>query len=212
MSKYTRHQSVISLQSDSSGDHWLRQFEDKLQKTSVQPRNQSNSSLVDEINSIMNNSRSKYPSVQAAVDDMMQRSGLTAYLDKVVTSEDNTEDNQKVAQAQQKPNPNVPEVIKEKSSILHTLENIIKGSRGNIPVPAIISRLRSLHARDIADESVWEDDKLIRLVSRMNLQAKKDNPSNYDNYSNLGESDHTSNSDVDPSNTDAFNILMPAKV
>jgi hypothetical protein len=217
MSKYNRHQSVINRQSDASysEDHWLKEFENKLQKTSVQPRGQS---LFDEISTIMNNGKAKYPSVQAAVDDMMQRSGLSDYLDQTKYSEeDNTQKSKKTAQVQnahapEKVNPKTPDIIKEKPSILRTLENIIKDTRGNMPVPAIISRLHSLHASDIPDEGAWEDEKLIRLVSQLNLQAKKDNPSNFENFDNLGKGDFTDNSDVDPSNTDAFNILMPAKI
>lgn len=207
MGKNSRHQGVISRQSDESysEDHWLKEFENKLQKTSVQPRGHD---LFDQISSIMN-TKSKYPSVQAAVDDMMQRSGLTAYLDNVKTStEDTSGQSKKTAQ-----NNSAPDVIREKPSIKTTLENIIKETRGNIPVPAVISRLRALHAADISDEGAWEDEKLIRLVSQYNLQAKKNNPGSYDNFDNLGQGDHsTVDSDIDPSNTDAFNALMPSKI
>lgn len=214
MSKYNRHQSVISRQSDEafSDNHWLKEFENTLQKTSVQPASRD---LFDEISSVMRNSKSKYPSVQAAVDDMMQRSGLTDYLDNVKLSEEDTShQSKKTAQAElpKKDDSKTPDVIKQKPSILRTLENVIKETRGNMPVPAIITRLHSLHAADVADEGAWEDDKLIRLVSQLNLQAKKDNPGSYDNYDQLGQGDHQSDADIDASNTDAFNILMPAKL
>jgi len=210
MSRQPRHQTVVSRQSDASysEDHWLKEFENKLQSTAVQPRGQS---LYDQIHTIMNG-KSKYPSVQAAVDDMMQRSGLTAYLDNVKTSEEETSGKSKKV-AQQQFDDSTPEVIKMKPSILGTLENIIKETKGNIPVPAIIRRLRALHAADVSDENAWDEDKLIRLVSNYNLRAKTDNPSSYDNFSNLGKGDHsTADSDIDQSNTDAFNILMPAKI
>ena len=216
MAKQPRHNSVINRQSDSgySEDHWLKQFEQTLERTAVQPR--STESLHDQINSIMN-SKSKYPSVQAAVDDMMQRSGLTAYLEiEKTSSEEKPEQSRKVAQqepAKQQQNNKVPQVIQEKPSIRSTLDNIIKDSRGNMSVPAIISRLHSLHAQDISDEGAWEDERLIRLVSQCNLQAKKNNPGNFDNFNNLGQGDHsTADSDIDASNTDAFNALMPAKI
>jgi hypothetical protein len=120
----------------------------------------------------------------------------------------------KVAQQQPRVKQNkIPQVIQEKPSIKATLDNIIKGSHGNMTVPAIISRLHSLHAQDISDEGAWEDERLIRLVSQCNLQAKKENPGNYDNFSQLGIGDHsTANSDIDPSNNDAFHALMPAKI
>jgi hypothetical protein len=215
--KNTRHQSVVNRQSDESfsEDHWLKQFEAKLQKTSVQPRGQS---LFDQISSIMN-TKSKYPSVQVAVDDMMERSGVKAYLNDIkVSQEDADIQSKKTAQNLQttetkKSDPKLPQVIQDKPSIQRTLENIIKETRGNMSVPAIINRLHSLHSQDISDESTWDDERLIRLVSNYNLQAKTDNPNSYDNFDNLGQGDHsTADSDVDASNTDAFNALLPARI
>src|SRR5208282_2495482 len=134
MAKQPRSQPVISRQSDAdqSDDHWLRQFEEKLQKTSVQPRGNS---LVEQINSIMN-TKSKYPSVQAAVDDMMNRSGLSSYLDNVKVSE-HVEPIQPKKTAQQVDEneakrkakaDKTPDVIKRKKDIAMTLDNIIKDS------------------------------------------------------------------------------------
>lgn len=223
MSKQPRHQTVISRQSDApySEDHWLRQFEEKLQKTSVQPRGKS---VYDEITSIMN-SKSKYPSVRAAVDDMMHRSGLTNYLETVKESQEKIPEETATKTAQDETGgfhvppkdkakmDHIPDVIQQVPAALKTLENIIKDSRGNLPISAIIARLHSLHAKDTADESVWEDDDLIRLVSKMNLEAKKNNPGVFERFDMLGKGEHgTADSDVDPSNTDAFNILMPAKI
>src|SRR5277367_2773358 len=100
MAKQPRHQSVVTRQSDAENndDHWLKQFENSLQKNSVQSRDSAN--LFDQINSIMN-TKSKYPSVQAAVDDMMHRSGLSDYLDNVKLSEHNESPKKTAQQAQQ---------------------------------------------------------------------------------------------------------------
>lgn len=210
----SRQPNTISRQSDEgeSGDHWFREFEKTLQKTSVQPK--GDGSLFDQINTIMNG-KPKYPSVQAAVDDMMMRSGLTNYLNGK-TSQTEDEPIQKkranVPQAEIKSNPKTPQVIVEKPSILHTLENIIRDSKGNLSVPTIISRLHSLHSNDISEESAWDDERLIRLVSYYNLKAKKNNPANFESFDNLGRQDNSiNNSDIDPSNSQAFNALMPAK-
>lgn len=210
MSKQTRHQAVISRQSEEGqSDHWLREFENKLQKTSVQPRGQS---VYDEISSIMN-TRSKYPSVQAAVDDMMHRSGLSTYLDTVKESQEKIPNEKPTKTAQEKEDSKLPRVMKEVPGAKRTLENIIKETKGNSPISAIIQKLRSLHARDTADESVWDDENLLRLVSKCNLEAKKSNPGVFDNYDQLGKIDHANlDTDIDASNTDAFNILMPAKI
>src|SRR5271170_1274484 len=97
MSKYVRHQSVVSRQSDEniSEDHWLKNFQKSLLKGAVQPR-AVDSSLFDQINSIMNG-KSKYTSVDHAVADMQERSGLTAYLDKVSKSSEEESNKTKTA-------------------------------------------------------------------------------------------------------------------
>lgn len=221
MTKYSRHQSAISRNTDEhiSEDHWLNQFQKSLQKGAVQPK--SEVSLFDQISSVMNgSSQSKHTSVQNAVDDMMLRSGLTNYL-KVSNEKDNGKakiatdqhaDFDKIIPVEPKQeDANTPDVIKDNPTILKTLENYIRSTKGNLPIPAIIDKVRSIHRADVAENKVWEDDKLIRFVSKLNLEAKKNNPASYENYSNLASNDYNSDSDISASNTDAFNALMPAK-
>lgn len=218
MSRYQRHSPVVNRQADEQigEDHWLKQFEKTLQKGAVQPRSQT--SLFDQINSIMNG-KSKYPSVEAAVQDMQERSGLTAYLDKINKSSEEAKpsttkkaeaaDNQDCFEKQVK---GIPIVIRKHPGVKQTLENYIRDTRGNLPVPAIIDKIRSIHQGDVSDAKDWDDEDLIRLVSKMNLAAKRDNPSLYQGYSNLGRRDTGADSEIDPSNTDAFNALNPAKI
>lgn len=217
MSKYTRYQPVVSREADSNidEDHWLRQFQRKLEKGGVQPRSMDNS-LFDQINSIMNG-KSKHTSVEAAVEDMKERSGLSAYLNK--TTKQSSDESSASSTKTAADNNNVfekkvdmtPIVLKKMPGIAKTLENYIRDSKGNLPVPAIIEKIRSIHSSDVSDAKDWDDDNLIRLVSKLNLEAKKNNPSNYESYNNLGSRDTTSNSEVDPSNTDAFHALTPVK-
>ena len=210
MSKYTRHQSVISRNADENedSDHWLNQFEKKLQKEAVQPR-AVDDSLFNQINSIMGNKKSKYPSVQAAVDDMQQRSGLTAYLEKIKMSGEESV-NKKVA-SEEKSNPNNPELFTKFPTIRKTFENYIRETKGNLPISAIIDHVRSIHQRDVSNAKLWDDDNLIRMVSGLNLIAKKDNPENYYNHDTLGTRDKSNSSEIDISNTDAFSGLNPVK-
>jgi hypothetical protein len=215
MSKYIRHQPVIARQADEpiGEDHWLKQFQKNLQKGAVQPRQQA--SLFDQINSIMNG-KSKFTSVDAAVQDMKERSGLTAYLDKVSGSSDVKAPAKKVASADEqqvidKKIEMTPVVMKKCPPIAKTLENYIRDTKGNLPVPAIIEKIRSIHQSDVSDAKDWDDEKLIRLVSKLNLKAKVDNPNSYDQNTNLGTRDTGADSEIDPSNTDAFYALTPVK-
>lgn len=214
MSKYIRHQPVISRNADNGleEDHWLKQFQKKLEKGAVQPKS------VDEyMNSIMSG-KSKYPSVEAAVKDMQDRSGLTEYLDKIKQSEDFDDSSVKKTASlddndvidKEVPAESLPIVIKKHPAIKDTLQNIISETRGNLSIPAIIDRLKSIHHSDISDGKDWEDDGLIIFVSKVNLEEKKNNPF-VDNFSNLGRRDDSASDEIDPSNTDVFHILMPAK-
>lgn len=213
MPRQTRHQPVISRQSDEGDDHWLRQFEASLQKSSVQPRGKS---VYDEITSIMN-TKSKYPSVQAAVDDMMHRSGLSTYLETIKESQEKVPEEKATKTAQLVPQfvpeHGTPKVIQAIPAVAKTIDNIVRESKGNLPISAILQRIHALHAKDTASEDVWDDEELIRYISQKNLEAKKNNPGVFENYDSLGKTDHANlDSDIDESNTDAFNILMPAKI
>lgn len=215
MSKYNRHQSVISRNADSSidDDNWLKKFEKALEKEAVQPRS-VDQSIFNQINSIMN-TKSKYTSVSAAVDDMKERSGLTAYLQKIEKVSQEAMEKAKTASdnnhvVDKKPDL-TPIVIKKNPIIQSTLNNYIRDTKGNLPVPAIIEKIKSIHRSDVSDSKDWDDDNLIRLVSQLNLKAKQSNPSSFEQNHNLGTRDSMNDSEIDPSNTDAFHALSPAK-
>lgn len=215
--KYQRHSSVVHRHSEQPVDEdtWLHRFEKSLQKDAVQSRKQD-ASLFEQINSIMNG-KSRFPSVEAAVEDMKERSGLTAYLSKInKSSEEEIVSPKKVASADEQPAFDkkvdlTPIVLKKKPDIKKTIENYIRDTKGNLPVPAIIDKIRGIHSKDVPDAKDWDDDKLIILVSKLNLGAKKDNPGSFQDYGNLGSRDSAADSEIDPSNTDAFHALTPVK-
>jgi len=217
--KYVRHQAVISRNADEhiEEDHWLNQFQKNLQKGAVQPR-PVDQFLFDQINSIMQGN-SKYPSVEAAVKDMQDRSGLTKYLDKIDKISEDTENSSVKKSASDDENnaidkkipfeEKLPLIIKKCPAAQSTLNNIISDTKGNSSIPAILDRLRSIHKKDVSDDRDWDDEALVIFISKVNLEAKKNNPS-VDNFSNLGLRDDSFN-EIDASNTDAFHALMPAK-
>lgn len=202
MSK-NRHQSIISKYSDSQQDedNWINKLEKSLIKEAVQSR-QVDDSLFHQINNIMNgnSTKSKYTSVEAAVEDMKARSGFSSHISKVST---NDKEPTKTAQE------HVPTVIKKCPQIKNTFENFIRDTRGNISIPAIIEKVKGIHQKDVSDSKDWDEENLIRYVSQLNLKAKQNNPATYENHMNLGTVDPSSNQDVHPSNTDAFFGLQP---
>ena len=219
--RYSRHQTVINREADLhiDEDHWLNQLEKNLQKNAVQSR-RVDQSLFDQINGIMNN-KSKYSSVSAAVEDMMQRSGLTGYLSK--TSQQETSNNKKAThhehgeltkkeeeQLQKATKMILPILFKKVPAVRRTIENYIKSTKGNLPVTAIVERMKSIHRKDVSDSNDWEDVNLLKFISDTNLSEKsKGNQSSNDH--NLGAIDNT-DVDQNDSNTDAFSALMPAKI
>jgi hypothetical protein len=207
---------TISRNSDSNieEDHWLKQFEKSLKKESVQSRN-VDQSLFDQISSIMNGAKSKYSSVDDAVKEMKERSGLAAYLSKAESLS-----NKKVAQdvndTFDKKVPGnidkviIPSAIKKCPSIKTTIENYIRSTNGNLALPAILEHIKSIHKEDVQDAD-WEDSNLLKFISQVNVSERQKHPTNKD-YSSLGLADDSNNTDIDPSNSDAFNILQPAKI
>lgn len=186
---------------------YMRALENNLSKEAVQSR-EKDKSIFDQINSIMN-VKSQFSSVQAAVEDMRQRSGLVAFL-KTKVSEDQTE-NVKVAQDATQQDE-TPDIIKKIPDIRNTLENYITSTKGNMPVPAVIYKLKSIHSKDVADLKDWDDMKLMKLISDLSLEEKQKNPNVFTSHHNLGKVEPTSSTDIDQSNMDAFVSLNPAKL
>ncbi len=104
----------------------------------------------------------------------------------------------------------VPIVIQKFPKIKDTVRNHIESSRGNSTIPAIIEKIRSIHQNDVSEASDWEDDNLVRYVSKLNLSEKSKNHSD-SNYGSLGKKDDTNDMEMDPSNTDALHCLNPVK-
>ena len=212
MAKY-RYQTVIQRNSDENidEDHWLHQFQKKLiEKDAVQPKSVDRS-LFEQISSIMNN-KSKYPSVAAAVDDMKERSGLSAFLKINKTSEEeNVKQTTKQASDENAVlHKKLPIVIMKCPQIGNTLDNVIRSTRGNLSIPAIINKIRSIHENDVSDAKDWDANDLVIHVSQKNLAAKSENVDT-NNSSQLGSlNDVANDDDIDSANTDAFSGLVPA--
>ncbi len=182
-------------------DNWINRFGESLQKEAVQSVDKDKS-IFDQITSIMSG-KSKYQSVQAAVDDMMNRSGLTTYLKNKKLNIKKAQPNQKV--------DSTPIVIKKCPRIADTIKNYIESTRGNLSLPAILNKVRTIHKNDVSESSDWDDDNLLRWISKENLLAKTKNAPVDTDYASLGKNDNLGDdTDIDPSNTDAFNVLNTA--
>lgn len=190
--------------------NWMDEFAANIEKQSVESQSSANRSIYDQINSIMGN-KSKYPTVAAAVEDMKERSGMTGFLNKL-QSQGETER----AGASKKAQTNQPEKIKlfqDVPQLKETINNYCEGTYGNLPVPAIIEKLKSIHRGDVSDDSEWDDPAFLRYLNDKNISVKKKHPDDMNVYRDLGKvQNHSLDEEIDPSNDDAFHALNPAVV
>jgi len=181
----------------SGSDNWLEDLEKQLDKSAVQPMQDS---IFNQINDIMNggapNKMSKFNNVNEVVEDMMARSGLTAHLSKTSLSK-KVEKDILVATA-------VDEFMENFPQVEQTIDNIISSTRGNLSVPAIIDKLRSIHQSDVKDDKFWGDDRLIINISKKNLLQKSKFNYNNNEYHSLGKIENGFGEDSESWNTDAF--------
>jgi hypothetical protein len=214
--RYSRHQSIINREKDAhiDNDYWFKQFEKNLQKNAVQPR-RVDQSLFDQINSVMNG-KSKYTSVSAAVEDMMQRSGLTSYLSNIKKSESD-ELKKKVAAIQEiaKQSDETPEIFKlqhVKEPVRLSINSLIANHKGNLSLLAIQQKLREILSKFNLEDKYLEDPKLVTYIFKLNQQEKEKNQANQDDdYRDVGSLDIGTDFDFDAANDDMFHALMPAK-
>jgi len=207
--KYTRHQPAVIRESDAaaSEDNWMNQLAKNLESNAVEPRQQK--SMYDQINNIMNTKKSKFSSVEDAVQDMRERSGLKAYLDKVKQAAA-----RKAAKTAQTQNTSTsgaaPTIFTTAPMVKNTLENFVHETRGNSSVPAILEKIKEIHRMDAPDPKDWDDENLIKYISVLNSKEKSKFPKNDAEYMELGRSTRLQDKDIDIENTDAFHSLMPA--
>lgn len=176
------------------------QFAKNLQKNSVQLSSRS-SSIYDEMYSIINGKKPKYPSVEAAVEDMLERSGITAYKKQLRAQ---NSQKTKIASTQ-------VELFEKNPSIKQTIDNYIGSTKGNLSVPEIMTYVKGVHNNDVADNGVWQSPSLLTYVNERNIEEKKSHPDVVSDDSNLGKLQFTDD-DIDPSNLDALHILNPSVV
>ncbi len=122
-----------------------------------------------QMSSLLRGSKSKYSSVAEAVEEMKARSGLTNYLSRIKMSEKKNLV-EKIAQEQM--SKSIPNVIKSCPQIENTIKNYIESTHGHTPLMAIIERVKEIHRNDVSDPKEWNDEKLYRLISTLNMEEK----------------------------------------
>jgi hypothetical protein len=177
-----------------------------ISKISVQPyRPEPGPSIADQINAIIHGRKPKYSSVEDVVKEMQERSGFSAHQNKMKVLADRIKEaasnNEEIRAFSMNP------------QIKSTLDNFITDTKGNFPIPSIIDRIKSIHKKDVDDNSVWDDESLIKYINNKSIQVKKDHPDiNDTDYSNLGHLPNYDEKDIAKSNQDPLHCLMPSVI
>lgn len=158
--------------------YWEESLKANLEKVAVQSK-RVDDLLFHKITDVVKSKQSKFSSVEDKVNEMMERSGLNAYLKNNVKlskkanskNEEDTEVNININDNKENQNHTV-RLFKECPQALNTLDNIIQDSKGTLPVIGIIDKLHKLHGRDIHNDALFQDDSLKQFIAQKNLEVK----------------------------------------
>lgn len=179
----------------SSFDDLSLDFARELAKQSVQPKSQVDS-LYEQMYSIINGNKPKYPSVDAAIQDMLDRTGISNYKRQLQASQ-----NTKVAEVKVELFDKVPQ-------LKQTINNYIQSTNGNLLVPEILAYVKAIHKNDVPDMADWGSPALLTYINDKNIAEKKMHPDSTGLNYDLGRVDYH-DQDIDPSNNDALHSLTP---
>jgi hypothetical protein len=189
---------------------WLDELASNIEKASKNAvevaRHRSQQSLVDQISSIMHGSQS-HGTVESVVQDMQERVGLTAYLNRL---EADTDETAKFAQ-EGVPKQDIFSTLDSQlaNDVLVFITNKIATHRGRIHLPAVQEDvLATFKNKGIKPEDINNADvaKYISdaIASELDKQPALDMPSG-----DLGRGVGVEDVEADPANTDFFHGLLP---
>lgn len=183
--------------------NWMSEFADNLQKQSVESKQKADKSIYDQISSIMGN-KSRYPTVEAAVEDMKERSGMKKFLDKLQSQGQADGVNKKAEQS--------VKLFEKVPQLKDTADNYIEDTNGNLPIPAVVDKLKSIHRGDVVDDADWDDVNFLQYINNKSIEVRKQHLHEDHNFKNLGKLPTFTDEDIDPSNHDALHSLTPTVV
>jgi hypothetical protein len=207
----TINRNSDNIENQSIYPKWMQDFASNLEKGAVQSRKQD-SSIYDQISSIINGNKPKYSSVEDAIRDMQERSGLLAYQNRIKAMATKIAGTTEEVQAPTDTNKAEIKVFKLNPQVQQTIDNYIDDTNGDLPIPAIVEKIKAIHRNDITDDAAWNEDELMKYINKQCVEAKKKHPSIDDSNANLGKLPHFDDKDIDPSNMDALFSLNPVAI
>lgn len=190
---------------------WLDRFAKEFEKTEAKQepksavevaRLRNHQSIVDQISAIVGN-RPGHSSVESAVQDYQERTGLKEYLRRQSAQQ---EPAKKTANVQ--PFQNLDPKLRD--DVISFIKNRIETHRGLVPLPAIQEEvLSTFRGKGIQSQDV-DTDEVARLISQLIVDERKKNPESDIHNVNLGRGVGVKDMDDDDgSNSDFFRGLLP---
>lgn len=210
----------------SSQPDWFKDYSSNLQKLSVQPAHRDRA-LFDQISDILG-TKSRYATVEEAVQDLQDRTGLAKYLQMceaeqaevrktaqemhVHTEPVKTEEDLEVTLDPDSDEMQYPKLLKDFPQIKQFIENFVKSRNGFVHVPAVVESIRIIFRNEDFSSDELEDKHLRKFINEVIIKEKALHEGDHAGVdTDLGKLDHSTDSQVEENN-DAFSILMPAKI
>ncbi|HVI40981.1 MAG TPA: hypothetical protein VM577_09995 [Anaerovoracaceae bacterium] len=188
-------------------DRFAQDFEKKESKQEPKSavevaRLRNYQSIADQISAIVGGNP-RHSSVETAVQDYQERTGLKEYLKRQSSPQDSAKKTANV-QAFQNLDPRV------RDNIINFIKNRIETHRGLVPLPAIQEEILSTFRNEGLQPQDVNNDEVAKLISQAIIDERQKNPESDMNNVNLGRGVGVKDMDDDDgSNSDFFRGLLP---
>lgn len=196
---YRSHDSNFVSQKNETLQSFISHFHKNLQATVVRKQ----SGFYEEISQMFGGQKQKYNSVQAAVDDMITRTGLQSYLQNISAQQKQTK---KIANQQSSLLSSLKPNIRE--NVFHFIRNKIGDARGKIPIAVLQDELLSTFRNEgLQAEDIYSEE-LARYINQALIAEHIKNPIKDSVNPNLGK--NIQETEDNGANNDFFHGLNPA--
>lgn len=213
----------FSRDTDNVTPSWVNDYAEMLEKNSVQSV-EKDRSMYDQISNIMNGN-SRFATVDEAVSDMKERTGLSVYLNQIAAAENQIKTAQSparppIAQTADAADTNVaievelggtliPEIVSKINGLDEFLRKFIEARYGNTSVSSVTSELVKLFSNNGFTPNDEDNADLKHYINELIIEEKKNHLARNNVNPNMGRIEYTS--ETNNRGNDFFEILMPAK-
>lgn len=194
---YNRSSFTVSRDNDdvipsSKQSDWMTDFANALEKSAVKSKREDYA-LFDQITNILGN-KSKYSTVDEAVEDLKKRTGLSAYLDQIKSAS--------VAADQIQAFKDVPE-------LKTFIDNYVSDKPGTTPEAVVHNALNIKSIKEKLPHGDDVSDDVKKYINNKLIEMKQQDGTNNSEDMHLGKSDMSVNDSL--AKDDPFSLCEPAR-